>query len=50
MKVAYMINGWEESKDYFFDIGRFTEEEKETLEMGEIVSKNGNEFWITVKE
>ena len=50
MKTRYFINGWQESKSYFYDIGRFTEEEKERLESGEVLEKNGNTFHIEKEE
>ena len=44
--MKYYINGWREGRSYFFSIGRFTDSEKESLMNGEIVVKNGNEFYI----
>lgn len=51
----YYINGWRESAGYFFSCGRFTEEEKELLEQGQVVRKSDsiggyNEFWISMDE
>lgn len=42
----YYINGFREGKNYFFRLGRFTDEELEKLEAGEIVIKGENEFYI----
>ena len=44
--MRYYINGWNESKNYFFELGRFTEEEMKTLKSGDIVKKGANEFFI----
>lgn len=44
--MKYYINGWRESEKHFYEVGRFTEEEKEALNNGEVVIKNGNEFYI----
>lgn len=44
--MKYYINGWQEGKNYFYDIGRFTEEEKEKLQNGETIEKDGNTFRI----
>lgn len=43
--MEYYINGWRESKSYFFSFG-FTEEERNRLFNGEIVCKGDNEFFI----
>ena len=44
--MKYFINGWEESRSYFYDIGRFTDLEKQKLEDGYVVEKDGNTFRI----
>lgn len=44
--TKYFINGFAERRGYFLSVGSFTEEEKERLEKGEVVEKNGNSFWI----
>lgn len=48
--MRYYINGWREGRNYFFRIGRFTEEEIERLLNGETVTKGDNEFCIEVEE
>lgn len=45
-KMRYYINGWRESKNYFMELGRFTDEELKMLECGDIVIKGANEFYI----
>lgn len=45
-KMKYYINGWREGRNYFFRLGRFTEEEIKRLEDGEIVIKGENEFYM----
>lgn len=47
--MRFYINGWREGRNYFFRIGRFTEEEVERLLNGEIVTKGDNEFCIEVE-
>lgn len=42
----YYINGFREGERYFRRLGRFTEEEIERLENGEVVIKGENEFYI----
>ena len=44
--MKFYINGWREGRTHFYSVGHFTEEEKEMLNNGEIVTKNGNEFYI----
>ena len=44
--MAYFINGWKESKSYFFSVGHFTEREIESLNSGVVVEKGGNTFYI----
>lgn len=44
--MRYYINGWRESKNYFMELGRFTDEELKMLECGDIVIKGANEFYI----
>lgn len=44
--MKYFINGWEESRSYFYSIGRFTDLEKEKLKNGDVVEKNENSFHI----
>ena len=46
MKRTYYINGFREGKSYFLSLGRFTFKELSALECGEIISKNGNQFWV----
>lgn len=46
MRTTYFVNGWREGKNYFFRLGRFTEEELERLENGETITKGGNDFRI----
>ena len=48
--MKFYINGWREGRSYFFSIGQFTEDEIEMLMSGEIVTKNGNEFYIEIIE
>ena len=43
---AYYINGWRESRNYFFDIGNFTDEELKQLYNGEQVEHGDNIFWL----
>lgn len=45
-KMKYYINGWRECKNYFFRLGRFTDEEMARLENGEVVTKGANEFYM----
>lgn len=47
--VIYYINGWRESEHYFFSLGNFTDAEINKMEAGNIVSKNGNDFWFIVE-
>ena len=51
MKKTYLINGWEESKSYFFSFG-FTQKEIERMENGEQIrrtdSVSDNTFAIRV--
>lgn len=53
MKKTYFINGWEESKSYFFSFG-FTKKEIERMENGEEIrrtdSVSDNIFAIEVEE
>lgn len=46
MKKIYIVNGWRESKEYFFSIGCFTDREKQMLEDGKTVEKFGDTFRI----
>lgn len=50
MRTYYMVNGFEEGLGYFYNLGRFTKEEREKLDNGEVVEKNDNRFWITTDE
>ena len=51
MKNTYYINGWEETKNYFFSFG-FTKKEIERMENGEVIrrtdSVSDNTFAIKV--
>ena len=47
MKEQFYINGWRESRSYFFRFG-FTEEEVARMRNGETVNKNGNEYRIEI--
>ena len=53
MKKTYYINGWEETKNYFFSFG-FTRAEVERMERGEAIrrvdSVSDNTFAIKVVE
>ncbi len=44
----YLINGWEEEREYFLDRirGEITREQYEQLLKGEVVEVNGNTFCI----
>lgn len=47
MKRVYLINSWEESREYFLRcLGGYTEEEYETLMNGGVVYGSDNEFTI----
>jgi hypothetical protein len=47
MKRVYLINSWEESREYFLRcLGGYTEEEYETLMNGGVVYRSDNEFTI----
>ena len=46
----YMVNGFDEHKEYFYRIGLFNERQREALDRGEVVEKNGDRFWITDDE
>jgi hypothetical protein len=47
MKRAYLINSWEESREYFLRcLGKYTEEEYNTLMNGGVVYRGDNEFTI----
>ena len=48
--MRYYINGWKESRSYFFSLGRFTEEEYAELLSGNVISKGDNDFWIELTE
>lgn len=50
MKKRYMINGFEEGKNYFLLLGRFTDSELEQMEDGEVLTKGENRFWIITEE
>ena len=50
MRITFFINGWRESKSYFYGSGKFTRDEIDKLNNGEIVKKNGNEYRITCEE
>lgn len=50
MRVYYMVNCFEEGRDYFYHIGCFNKEQREALDRGEVVEKDGNRFWITTDE
>lgn len=45
--MRFYINGWEEGYEYFCRIGRFTRDEWREIRNGEVVSKNGNRFYMT---
>lgn len=49
MKKTYFINGWREGKSHFMSFG-FTQREIDRMENGEVISRDGNEFWIIVEE
>lgn len=42
----YLVNGFREGRNYFYGLGRFTEDEMARLENGEVVIKGENEFYI----
>lgn len=44
--MKYYINGWQYGARYFWSVRRFTSEERDRLERGEMVEKDGNTFWI----
>lgn len=47
MKRIYLINSWEESREYFLScLGRYTEEEYKTLIDGGVVHRGDNELSI----
>lgn len=46
----YYINGFREGEKYFFRLGKFTDEEAERLNNGEIITKGENEFYIEEEE
>lgn len=48
--MKYYINGWQESRSYFMSVGHFTTYEINALLNGDIVKKNGNEFWVERSE
>lgn len=48
--IKYYINGFREGENYFYRLGRFTEEETEMLIKGEIVVKGDNEFYMEIEE
>lgn len=45
-KLRFYINGWEESRSYFKDVGGFTDDSMEQMSSGETIKKNGNTFSI----
>ena len=50
--VKYYINGWRESKTYFYDIlkcSNCTNVDKEKLLSGETIEKDGNTFRIEIE-
>lgn len=47
---TYLINGWAEGINYFKSVGSFTTTEWNRLLNGEVVTKNGNDFYILREE
>lgn len=49
-REVFFFNEDEVSEERFFYIGQFTKEELEILDIGEVVNKDGNIFFITMVE
>lgn len=47
--MKYFINGFRYGRSYFMSFG-FSENERERLMNGEIITRNGNEFWIVCED
>lgn len=45
-RMRFFINGWEQYEGYFRSIGRFNDNQFETMLNGETIEKNGNTFSI----
>ena len=45
----YYINGWRYGAQYFLSF-RFTRDELNRMADGEIIKKDGNEFWMIKEE
>lgn len=49
-RLKFFINGWEEGRDYFQSVGRFSEASMERLASGETIEKDGNTFRIRYED
>lgn len=47
--MRHYINGFTYGERYFKSVGHFTEKEWNRMIDGEVIVKNGNEFWIEVR-
>ena len=47
--MKYFINGWLYGRSYFMSFG-FSEYEMDRLMDGEVITREGNEFWIVKGE
>lgn len=46
MAIGYYIDGWMHGISYFLCVGHFTESEWKRMEDGDVICKNGHEFWM----